>query len=106
MTSHTAKPPEIRELANPSQDWKNDAGCLGPNRTLFHNPHGERASTKRRRTNAAKRICRECPVQIDCLRSALDNREPSGVWGGKTEDERRTILDAIDDADDAREEAA
>lgn len=100
------KPPEIRELANPSQDWKNDAGCLGPNSTLFHNPHGERDSTKHMRTNAAKRICRECPVQMDCLRSALDNREPSGVWGGKTEDERRAILAAIDDVDDTSEEAA
>ncbi|WP_189112086.1 WhiB family transcriptional regulator [Pilimelia terevasa] len=42
--------------------------------------------------NVAKRICRSCPVQYECLADALDNRIEFGVWGGKTERERRALL--------------
>ena len=38
--------------------------------------------------NVAKRICRSCPVRMECLADALDNRIEFGVWGGMTEDER------------------
>ncbi len=40
----------------------------------------------------AKRICRECPVRLDCLAEALDNRMEFGIWGGLTERERRSLL--------------
>jgi WhiB family redox-sensing transcriptional regulator len=39
----------------------------------------------------AKRVCRACPVQAPCLTWALDHGVATGVWGGTTEDERRTI---------------
>lgn len=42
--------------------------------------------------NHAKLLCRGCPVQIDCLAEALDNRIEFGVWGGMTERERRALL--------------
>ena len=42
--------------------------------------------------NEAKRICRGCPVQRECLAEALDNRIEFGVWGGMTERERRALL--------------
>ena len=32
---------------------------------------------------AAKRICAECPVIAPCLETALERREPCGVWGGQ-----------------------
>ncbi|MFV0532501.1 MAG: WhiB family transcriptional regulator [Cumulibacter sp.] len=31
----------------------------------------------------AKAHCQECPVLADCLMSAIDRREPWGVWGGQ-----------------------
>ena len=31
----------------------------------------------------AKSLCTQCPVQALCLNSALDRREPWGVWGGE-----------------------
>lgn len=40
----------------------------------------------------AKRICDRCPVKLDCLVEALDNRIEYGVWGGLTERQRRVVL--------------
>lgn len=31
----------------------------------------------------AKALCATCPVQRECLASALRRREPCGVWGGQ-----------------------
>lgn len=33
-----------------------------------------------------------CPVRVECLAEALDNRINWGMWGGLTERERRKIL--------------
>jgi WhiB family transcriptional regulator, redox-sensing transcriptional regulator len=41
---------------------------------------------------AAQRICAECPVAEACLEYALVNRIDHGVWGGRSERERRRIL--------------
>ena len=40
----------------------------------------------------AKAICSSCPVRVQCLAEALDNRIEWGVWGGLTERERRAVL--------------
>ncbi|GAA1110420.1 WhiB family transcriptional regulator [Nocardiopsis metallicus] len=40
---------------------------------------------------AAKRVCRVCPVQLNCLTDALGRGELYGVWGGTSEEERRLI---------------
>ena len=32
---------------------------------------------------AAKALCRDCPIQEACLAGALERREPWGVWGGQ-----------------------
>jgi WhiB family transcriptional regulator, redox-sensing transcriptional regulator len=31
----------------------------------------------------AKAYCRECPARAACLATALERREPWGVWGGE-----------------------
>jgi WhiB family transcriptional regulator, redox-sensing transcriptional regulator len=41
---------------------------------------------------AAQRICADCPVADACLEYALANRIDHGVWGGRSERERRRIL--------------
>jgi hypothetical protein len=42
---------------------------------------------------AAKAICGTCPVRVPCLAFALATREPHGVWGGLTAEERRPPAD-------------
>jgi WhiB family redox-sensing transcriptional regulator len=43
-------------------------------------------------TLTAKRICHACKVQAECLDAALDAGSTlAGVWGGTTENERRTL---------------
>jgi len=41
---------------------------------------------------SAQRICADCPVSETCLEYALVNRIDHGVWGGRSERERRRIL--------------
>ncbi|MFJ1601524.1 WhiB family transcriptional regulator [Streptomyces sp. NPDC088261] len=39
----------------------------------------------------AKNACDGCPVKVACLQGALERGEQHGVWGGLSEDERRTL---------------
>lgn len=32
---------------------------------------------------SAKALCTQCPVMTECLLSAIERREPWGVWGGQ-----------------------
>ena len=36
-------------------------------------------------------MCRECEVAGVCLQWAIDNNQDSGVWGGMSEEERRSL---------------
>ncbi len=73
--------------------WQLDASCRGPQAHLFFPPSQvERKDERERRESRAKSICGECPVLRDCLDYALTIREPHGIWGGKTEAERKTML--------------
>ena len=55
---------------------------------LFYQADNERGASVRRREMKAKAICSTCPVVADCLKAALANHEPYGVWGGMSADER------------------
>lgn len=70
------------------EDWSSRAICPQTDPEAFYPEKG--GSTKE-----AKRICRECPVQKQCLQWALDNDERFGVWGGLSERERRRLKRGI-----------
>ncbi len=50
--------------------------------------------TSGRGVNEAKRICAACEVVTTCLEFALSENIEHGIWGAKSERERRRILRA------------
>jgi WhiB family redox-sensing transcriptional regulator len=73
-------------------DWQRLGLCRGRDSAQFFHPDGERGASRSRRENAAKSVCRACPVRAECAAHALNTREPYGVWGGFTEAERLRLL--------------
>ncbi|MEU8515060.1 WhiB family transcriptional regulator [Kitasatospora sp. NPDC048722] len=73
-------------------DWQLRGLCRETDNALFFHPSGERGAAHQAREAAAKAVCAGCPVRIECRRYALQTREPYGVWGGLTEDERQRLL--------------
>ena len=71
------------------QAWKFDAACVFEPKDLFFPDRGESAQ-------AAKLICSTCVVKVVCLRSAIENREWDGIWGGTNEKERRLLIRQFD----------
>jgi WhiB family transcriptional regulator, redox-sensing transcriptional regulator len=85
---------EISRLPGPIADlwdWQMDGACRRTNPDVFFHPEGERGPARRGRDEAAKAVCRTCPVLADCRTHALTVREPYGVWGALTEDDREHI---------------
>jgi WhiB family redox-sensing transcriptional regulator len=69
--------------------WQAAGSCRGKDIDLFFVPDGVGRRERRRREDAAKRICGSCPVRTACLRHAVRVGESFGIWGGTTPDERR-----------------
>ncbi len=65
--------------------WRANAACRGLDPSIFYPVTDEEA-------HHAKSVCDLCPVQSTCLEHALGIREKEGVWGGRTERERRRII--------------
>jgi WhiB family redox-sensing transcriptional regulator len=66
------------------REWTARAVCaLGDPDRLFVTGAAQREAAK---------LCRGCPVQMECLADALDNQIEFGVWGGLTERQRRALL--------------
>lgn len=85
---------EISRLPGPVAelwDWQLEGACRGAETSLFFHPEGERGPARRNRDAAAVAICESCPVLAQCRAHALAVREPYGVWGGMTEDEREAV---------------
>lgn len=76
-----------------SEPWVDDALCAQVGTDMFYPEKGQTDIS-----NAAKRICRLCPVRGEqlggtgeCLEYALNRDERFGVWGGYSERERRRM---------------
>ncbi|WP_084653854.1 WhiB family transcriptional regulator [Nocardia altamirensis] len=74
-------------------DWQLHGSCRGLDSSVFFSPDGERGWSRHARVRRAKSICGVCPVRDECRRFALSAREPYGIWGGMSEDERRRYWD-------------
>jgi WhiB family transcriptional regulator, redox-sensing transcriptional regulator len=85
--------PRPAALARPADwQWQHDAACQGADVATFYHPDNERGVARARRDMRAKAICSNCPVKKDCLEAALKAREPYGIWGGLSADEREQRL--------------
>ena len=85
----------ISRLPMPIQEtyeWQYDGACRGVDPETFFSPDAERGPRRRAREAAAKALCNVCPVVQECLDHALTVREPYGVWGGLTINERDQLL--------------
>lgn len=74
--------PKRKRLAALDTDWQAYSNCVGVDPDLFFPPRG--ASTAE-----PKAVCRECVVRTECLEYALAAGEHHGIWGGRSEQERR-----------------
>ncbi len=70
-------------------DWRSKAACLSVDPELFF-PIGNTGPAIAQAAEA-KRVCASCEVQEICLQWAIANNQDAGVWGGLSEDERRSL---------------
>jgi WhiB family transcriptional regulator, redox-sensing transcriptional regulator len=69
--------------------WRNHAACLDEDPELFF-PIGITGPALLQ-IEEAKAICGRCKVLDACLEWAMESGQDSGVWGGLSEDERRSL---------------
>ena len=72
------------------REWMRDAACTSADPEAWYPPKGSS-------TREAKQVCNgksgwpACPVRRECLEYALSNDDRFGVWGGKSDRERRKL---------------
>lgn len=90
MRNYIASPKKMASFRVAEEAWVQQANCQGVDTNLFF---PERIETGGDDSDyaAAREVCRHCPVQSECLEYALRTRQIHGLWGGKSERERRRI---------------
>jgi WhiB family redox-sensing transcriptional regulator len=63
--------------------WQAEAACRGMDPDSFFLPRG----TQPEAVEAARRVCRACPVAVECREWGID--EPHGIWGGLSPRQRQ-----------------
>jgi WhiB family redox-sensing transcriptional regulator len=71
--------------ASSDRGWTERAACADLETNRFFPSESDSSA-------AAVVVCKQCPVQSDCLQDALRHRIVDGVWGGWTERERMGVL--------------
>ncbi len=64
--------------------------CVGKDSRLFF-PQGDFKEIIAK----AKAICDSCEVRLECLEYAIGTNQSEGIWGGKTEAERKRLTRLI-----------
>jgi WhiB family redox-sensing transcriptional regulator len=73
--------------ADLAADWKSRAACSGyPNSLFFPSTDDIESQVER-----AVAICQVCPVTEECLEYAFETNQRAGIWGGTTEEERKSL---------------
>lgn len=79
-------PPRVRlvEVDDADRAWKADAACRDSDPELWFPGRGESHEQ-------ANRICARCPVRQECFDFAMRHGERFGIWGGRSERQRRRL---------------
>ena len=77
--------------ADATWEWQEVGACREADPDLFFHPQNERGLARIRRDRGAKGVCASCSVRVECADYAIRAREPYGVWGGLTEEERERV---------------
>ena len=71
-----------------NEEWRLEAVCRGLDTNIFFPELG----VDIKHIHAIKAMCASCPVNVECLESALNTEmDLYGFYGGKSARERRTI---------------
>lgn len=73
-----------RRIAMARPRWMDKAECQGRDDLKFFD-------NVKSRVARAKATCEQCRVKVECLDYAVTNEIADGLWGGKTEDERKAM---------------
>jgi hypothetical protein len=82
------KNPYQQPVCPPVQDWRDEAVCLGSMVDLWFAEDAHHVAK-------AVEACEQCPVQVQCLKFAIDTNQRFGVWGGKTAQERDALRQRV-----------
>jgi WhiB family redox-sensing transcriptional regulator len=84
----TARQPRYSTPATPAvrlwAGWRDWAACRGADLGVFFPGRGQSAEP-------ARQICARCPVRQPCLEFALSHGIVHGIWGGRSERNRRAL---------------
>ena len=70
------------------RDWFSQGACATSDVNFFPGRGNNKG------VQAAKAVCAGCPVVEQCLAYAMSGGEKYGVWGGKSENQRRALRPA------------
>ena len=84
--SRSDRGPVIPDLSHVDTDWMGRGACVDVDPDVFFPEHWSH-----HRFTQAQAICGACPVQVECLEYALEVPVEHGIWGGKSERERRRM---------------
>jgi WhiB family redox-sensing transcriptional regulator len=74
-----------------SYEWQMHGTCRTADPEAFFPAEATRGRNRASIEARAKAMCAVCPVIQQCLRHAMQVREPYGVWGGLTAEERNQL---------------
>jgi WhiB family redox-sensing transcriptional regulator len=77
------------ETTSPKAGWWSRAACRSADPELFFPVSADGPS--RAEIAQAKAVCAGCDVRRECLTFALATRQPHGVWGGTSPQEREVL---------------
>ena len=82
-----------------SPEWHDDAECAKPENAKYINNF---FANKPSQQYPALKICEACPIKDICLKSALEEKQIWGIWGGLTPKKIRRTLSVNWDGQEMR----